>query len=142
MIMSSKKSSTRGKRNILKVVSLVFIVLFISIITGGFIQASTQKQFTEPGGDLAELAREIVAQDLLSMGDSIDNYDIYVTNRMVGFVNGHRPMGKHAVWPGPGGCLSDNIQVILKAENSGMLYMVNAETERVMMRSHTEWFSE
>ena len=144
--MKSKKSSARGKRNIWKIVSVVFIILFISILAWGILSLRAKPVFTGITEQQITMAEGVVAQDLEARGDSIENYNVSVTNQVVGFVKGHSPMGKHAVWPGhcpgPGGCQPANIQVILKADNSGMLYMVDSETGRVMMRSHTEWFNE
>lgn len=135
------------KRNIWKIVSVAFIVIFISIIAAGIINAGTSRNFTQPTGDMVESAKGIVAQDLLERGDSIDNYEVFVMNRMVGFFNHrHARNGMPPMKPGPCPeeiqCFENNIQVALKSDSRDCLYIIDADSGKIVMRASTEWFND
>ncbi len=135
----SGKESPMEKRNVWKLVSVAFIALFMLIIAGGFINAASQPAYEETGGDAEELALSAVSRDLASRDDTIGNYEVSVTNRMVGFVNGHRPMGGGPDCPHCAARMG-HVQVILRGPESGMLYLVDSDTGEIRMRSHTQWF--
>jgi len=141
----------KGKRDrhpdgkLWKIVSVIFIALFIAILLWAFTGMRPEHRFDEPTLVQAETAKALVAQDLLAGGDSIDNYDVLVTNRMLGFIgrshprNGMPPM-RHEPCLERGTCPARNLQVSLRGNSTGYVYTVDIDEQRIMMKSFTEWF--
>jgi hypothetical protein len=132
------KKAPITRRNVWKIVSVAFIAVFLTIIAGGFINAGTGKQFEEPTGDMIDFAQSVVARDLEASGDSMDNYEVLVTNRVVGLMNRHQ-RGGPMMEPE---CPCENIQVALRNQSTGMLYIIDAESGNIIMKSRTEWFDD
>lgn len=136
-----------SRRNTWKIISVVFIVLFILILLWGLINVRPRYQFIEPTQDQIDMAKTVVANDLQVRGDSIDNYDVDVTNRVVGFIgrprqgNG-RPDIKPMEFPDRMSSLGSNIQVSLRGNSTGYVYIVDLDSEKILMRSFTEWFDD
>jgi hypothetical protein len=146
MIMKTKsKASSREKeRNIWKMVSVVFIVLFIIILAWGLTNIRPRPSFTEPTQGQIDMAESIVAQDLQARGDNISNYEVSVTNRIIGFIGEphtwiERPSIREIDTQGEAGF--DNLQVSLRGNSTAYLYIVNTDSEKIVMRSFTEWLS-
>lgn len=133
-----------NERNPWKLVSIVFIILFISIIAWGIIDVNSRPLFDPTTDNQVDMAKAIVAQDLISKGDNIGNYDVSVTKRIVGFINGHNmpdgmPCMRH-MEPSDGGCnFRSSIQVSLRGSNSGHLYIIESESGKILMHSFTEY---
>lgn len=146
MIMNKKKAKPGEKRNIWKIVSVVFISLFILILVWGMINLRFRTHFPEPTQEQIDMAGAVVSEDLQAAGDSIDNYEVSVTNRMIGFIgrpgpgNGMpgRVPGNHHDMSGASG---KNIQMSLRGNSTGHLYIVDLESESILMHSFTEWFN-
>jgi hypothetical protein len=143
MIMKGKESGK--ERNIWKLVSVVFIAMFILILVWGLISLRSRPQFLEPTSEQVDMARNVVAQDLQTMGDSIDDYEVIVTDRMVGFIGMPGPRNgmpgiKH-MGP-PNGMRMRNLQVSLRGNSTGYLYIIDLDSEGIAMRSFTEWFND
>jgi hypothetical protein len=146
MIMKKSATKNSGQRNIWKIVSVVFIALFILILAWGVFGLRQKPNFTAPTEDQIDLAKTVVAEDLHTMGDSIDNYEVFVTNRIVGFIGkSHQRNGMHGMkplgCPNMMGCSGRNIQVALKGNSSGYLYIVDMDSGKISMKSFTEWFN-
>jgi len=145
-----RKTRPATERNVWKLVAIVFIALFAIVLAGGLLQMRLRShpfmaQFPEPTQEQIELAKGIVAADLTLKGDSIDNYDVLVMNRMVGFLVRRPEDGKRFIGqpvPGPGMMGPANIQVSLRGNSTGYLYIVDMESQKIIMRSFTEWFDE
>jgi Na+-transporting methylmalonyl-CoA/oxaloacetate decarboxylase gamma subunit len=145
MAMKNKKASRVKEINAWKMVSAVFIVLFVLILAVGFIHPRIRPAFTEPTQEQASMAESIVAQDLQARGDSISNYEVSVTNRIVGFIGEPYPGNERLAMrqfslPGEPESFR-NIQVSLRGNTTAYLYIVDIGSEKVVMRSFTEWFS-
>lgn len=141
--MESKKAGR--ERNVWKITSVVFIALFVIILLWSMLSLRPRYDFSEPTQEQIDMAESIVAQDLQSMGDSIDNYEVSVTDRMIGFMGRHEMMDgmpgmRHGGFPDE--MSMRNLQISLRNNSTGYLYIVNMDSERVMMRSFTEWFDE
>jgi len=141
--MKGKKANPGAKRNVWKIVSVVFISLFILILLWGLMNLRSRPQFSEPTQEQIDMAGAIVAGDLRASGDSIDNYEVSVTKRMVGFIGRSRPGNG---MPGMKHMASTNgmrnLQVSLRGNSTGHLYIVDLESESIVMHSSTEWFDE
>ena len=138
------KKRTRPQRNIWKTVSVIFILLFVSIIAWGLLSLGSRPVFAELTEEQITLARDIVAEDLESSGDSIDNYEVSVTKRMIGFVGRGHHLNGGPYWKPVGTdkapCnMRGGVQVSLRNNYSGHLYIVDTQSRRVLMRSFTEW---
>jgi len=145
MIMKNKKGNSGKERNVWKMVSVVFITLFILILAWGLMNTRPRPTFTEPTQEQIDMAKSIVAQDLQARGDSIDNYEAFVTNRVVGFIGQPHPGNE-----GPDvrqinhlGEMENfrNLQVSLRGNSTAYLYLVDADSGEILMRSFTEWFN-
>ena len=145
MVMKIKKVNSGRERNVWKIVSLVFIALFIVILVWGLNNMRPRPTFTEPTQEQIDMAKAIAAQDLQAKGDSIDNYEVFVTNRIVGFI-GEPQLDKerHAIgqinMPGEVGNFR-NLQVSLRGNSTAYLYLVDIGSGKIVMRSFTEWFN-
>jgi hypothetical protein len=145
MAMKNKKSSRAKERNVWKIVSAVFIMLFVLILALGFINPRPRPAFTEPTQEQISMAESIVAQDLQARGDNISNYEVSVTNRVIGFIGepypgNTMPAMRQFNLPGEAGNFR-NLQVSLRGNTTAYLYIVDIDSEKVAMRSFTEWFS-
>jgi hypothetical protein len=146
MTMKGKKANPGAKRNVWKIVSVVFISLFILILLWGITNLRSRPQFPEPTQEQTDMAVAVVTDDLQASGDSIDNYEVSVANRMIGFIG--RPGPRNGM-PGlkPGGhpdmarVSGENIQVALRGNSTGHLYIVDLESGSIVMHSFTEWFN-
>jgi hypothetical protein len=139
MIMPAKKSSPGRERNPWKIVSIIFIFLFIAILAWGILALRTKPVFAQITEEQITLAEGVVAQDLESRGDSIESYEVSVTNKAIGFFDGHhRPNGMPCM---KGGMCQQRkgVQVSLRSNSSTHLYIVDLESKKVLMRSLTEW---
>jgi hypothetical protein len=133
--------------NVWKIVSVVFIALFIVILLWAIIGIRQTPHFDEPTLEQADVARSVVAQDLLASGDSIDNYDVSVTNRMLGFVGRHHPRNGVSIMEPESfldmqNCLGRNLQVSLRGNSTGYVYTVDVDEQKILMKSFTEWFDD
>jgi hypothetical protein len=138
-----RKKNDSDQRNVWKIVSIVFIVLFVLILIWGIANVRSRNPFTELNQGQIDMAKKVVAEDLESIGDSIDNYEVYVTNRPVGFIDrpqGNGRPGNPIMFPDKDNNLS-NVQVSLRGNSSGYLYIIDMGSEKVLMRSFTEWFN-
>jgi hypothetical protein len=140
-----KKGNSGKERNVWKMVSVVFIALFILILAWGLMNTRPRPTFTEPTQEQIDMAKAIVAQDLRARDDSIDNYEVFVTNRIVGIFDRLRPSneGPAIKQIKPPGEMENfrNIQVSLQGSNStSYLYIVNIDSGKILMRSFTERF--
>ena len=150
MIMKMKNKKPRkgnsGKeRNVWKIVSMVFIALFIVILAWGLMSTRPRPTFTEPTQEQMNMAETIVAQDLQAKGDNISNYEVFVTNRIVGLFGIPHPSNEEPAInqiksPGEAGNFR-NIQVSLRGNTTAYLYIVNIDSGKILMRSFTEWFN-
>ncbi|MCX6814458.1 MAG: hypothetical protein NTY20_02310 [Candidatus Aenigmarchaeota archaeon] len=140
-----KKGNSGKERNVWKMVSVVFIALFILILAWGLMNTRPRPTFTEPTQEQIDMAKAIVAQDLQTRGDNIDNYEVFVTNKIVGFIGKPHPMDgmpdKTPMMCHDEMCNLNNLQVSLQSNSTAYLYLVNIDSERVVMRSFTEWFN-
>ena len=141
--MPAKKSSPNREKNPWKMVSVIFIILFIAILAWGILALRTKPEFTQLTEEQITLAEGIVSQDLESRGDDIENYEVSVTDRVVGFFERHGPgMGPWTPCRN-GDCQHRrSIQVSLRGNTSGYLYIVDLDSERILMKSATEWFED
>ena len=144
MTMKGKKANPGAKRNVWKIVSVVFVSLFILILLWGLMNLRSRPQFSEPTQEQIDMAGAIVAGDLRVSGDSIDNYKVSVTNRMVGFIGRPGPMSgmpgmKHIASTNG---MMRNLQLSLRGNSTGHLYVVDLESESIVMHSFTEWFND
>ena len=140
-----QKQERKTRRNMLKIVSIIFILLFVSALVGVFINASRAPKFTEPTEEQAESAISIVSYELKAMSDSIENYEIAVTNRMMGFIeggHGMRPVRSPGCMMESSGCHRNNIQVAVRNGSTTHLYIVDLDSGKIVMRSSTEWFDD
>ena len=142
--MKSKRTNPGKERNVWKILSLVFIALFILILAWGLMNSRPVQRFTEPTQEQIDMAKSIVAQDMQSMGDNISNYEVSVTNRIMGFIGepmlgGRSAMRQFNLPIGPENFR--NLQVSLRGNATVYLYIVDIDSEKVVMRSFTEWFS-
>jgi hypothetical protein len=142
MIMKNKRGNSGKERNVWKMVSIVFIALFILILAWGLMNTRSRPAFTEPTQEQIDMAKGVVAQDLQARGDSIDNYEVLVTNRIVGlFGRPHLSNEEPAIEPfGKMGNFR-NLQVSLRGNTTAYLYIVDIGSGKVVMRSFTEWFN-
>jgi hypothetical protein len=145
--MESKGEGKKNERNTWKIVSIAFILVFVSVIAWGILSVRSAPEFSEPSEDQVGFARSIVASDLQGRGDSIENYEVIVTNRVVGYVgHDHMEGGMH----GPGfmgcpammNCYRRNVQVALMGNSSAYLYIVDMEEGKIVMRTFTEWMDD
>jgi hypothetical protein len=72
--MKARKANSGKERNTWKIVSIVFIALFILILAWGLMSTRPRPAFTEPTQAQIDAATTIVAQDLQARGDNISNY--------------------------------------------------------------------
>jgi hypothetical protein len=139
--MKGRKGNSRKERNMWKMVSLVFIALFILILAWGLMNTRPRPTFTEPTQEQIDAAKTIVAQDLQARGDNISNYEVFVTNRIVGLFGMPHPSNEEPainhIKPGD----FRNIQVSLRGNTTAYLYIVNIDSGKILMRSFTEWFN-
>lgn len=143
--MKNKKGNSGKERNVWKIVSVVFIALFILILAWGLMNTRPRPTFTEPTQEQIDMAKTIVAQDLQARGDSIDNYEVFVTNRVVGLFYRHpSDEGPATKQINPPGEMENfrNLQVSLRGNSTAYLYLVNIDSEKILMRSFTEWLNE
>ena len=128
-----------------KIISVVFISLFVLVVLFGIINTRFRMSLTEPQNEPTpnqiDLAKSIVAQDLQSRGDNISNYDVVVMNRMVGFINSPHPGERVMGSPMPVPIDPVDIQVSLHGNTTSYLYIINPDSQKVVMRSFTEWLS-
>lgn len=143
--MKKKKASRVKERNVWKIVSAVFIVLFVLILAVGFMHPRPRMAFTEPTQEQVSMAESVVAQDLQARGDNISNYEVSVTNRVIGFIGepypgNAMPAIRQFNLPGESENFR-NLQVSLRGNTTAYLYIVDIDSEKITMRSFTEWFS-
>ena len=143
--MKNKRSSRVKERNVWKIVSAVFIVLFVLILVLGFMSPRPRMAFNEPTQEQIGMAESMVAQDLQARGDNISNYEVSVTDRIVGLIGNSRignamPAIRQFNLPGEAENFR-NLQVSLRGNTTAYLYIVDIDSEKVVMRSFTEWFS-
>jgi len=70
----------KTKRNIWKIVSLIFIALFVIVVAAGFLLVSHfRSNLLPPTSEQVTAAEAIVAQDLAANGDDIANYEVTVS---------------------------------------------------------------
>jgi hypothetical protein len=137
------------ERNVWKIVSAVFIALFIIVMIAGILNSRFRPPFmerlNEPTQEQIEMARSIVTHDLQARGDNISDYEVLVMNRMVGFISRPHPDGR-LVMEQPESIIEGiqdpaNIQVLLRGNSTGYLYIINADSQKIVMRSFTEWLN-
>lgn len=141
--MKDKKSSMGNQRNVWKIVSIVFIALFIVVLIWGQMNLRSRHHFAEPTQEQIDSAKSIVSRDLQAMGDSMDNYQVSVTNRIMGFIGGPRPdemppMGQIMPLETES---SGNLQISLRSNTTNYLYLVDIDSGKILMRSFTEWLN-
>ncbi len=137
-----------GIRNPVKIFSIAFVAVFIMILALGVLNAGPSEAYAAPDSGQIEAARSLVSADLQAGGEDIDDYEVQVTNRMVGFIGKRGGNGMHPMEPGPdgiscpgrSGCSRSNVEVILKGNSSSHLYVVDTSSRKIVMHSRTKWF--
>jgi len=137
-----------GFRNPVKIFSLAFVAVFILILSLGVLNAGPSEAYAAPDGRQIETARSLVSADLQAGGEDIDDYEVQVTDRLVGFIGKHGGSGMRPMEQGPNGikcpgrseCPRSNVEVILKGNSSSHLYVVDTSSRKILMHSRTKWF--
>lgn len=113
-------------KNVWKTVSVVFIVLFFLILIVGIMRAYHFKSsFITATEDQVNSARTIVSQELQNKGEEIDDYEIYVGNKI-------RKHGRNA---------KSIIQVSLLKDSTRHLYLIDIDSHEIVLHSETEFYS-
>lgn len=128
--------------NVWKIIAAVFIILFCAALIGGLFRIThTRSPFMAPTQEQIDSAKTIVAQELAKEGDDINNYEVIVSNR-IGKFNGIK-IGFHPGPPGrqvPAETRSEKvIHISLHGNSTTHFYLVDIDSERVIMHSFTEW---
>lgn len=136
------KSKGKQKMNIWKIIAVVFIVLFCAALIGGLFRISHPRSpFMAPTQEQIDSAKAIVAQELAKEGDDINNYEVIVSNR-IGKFNGIN-IGVHPGQSGrkipPETRAEKIIHISLHGNSTSHFYLVDIDSEKVIMHSFTEW---
>lgn len=112
-----------GKRNIWKLVALIFIALFCIVIIGGLVRFNHFKSaFTPATPEQIEFATTLVSHELEARGDSIEKYQVKVA-----------PKTTHM----------DNkvvIRVDLSNETTREFFLINLDEQKVKVHSTTVFY--
>ena len=74
-LKTSEKISEVPKRNVWKIISIICILIFIAILISGLIRSSHFREKTNKASDAQiATAKNIATSDLISRGETIDNY--------------------------------------------------------------------
>lgn len=139
------KIKSRQKKNVWKIISIVSIVLFCLMLIGGLIRVYHFRSFfSTPTQEQIDSVKAIVAQELQNKGDDIDNYEITVSNRIINFDRMVRSQGFVEIEYPEG--IFDRIrypeaaiQVSLVKNSTMHLYLIDANSGKVVMHSFIEW---
>jgi len=115
------KKQRKKERNPWKIVSLVFIVLFIAMLSLGAIRAhSYQSEFVAPTPEQVDAVQAVISDTLESNGETIDDYEIVVSTHV-------RKFGLDK---------SQNIlQVMLHKGTEHQWYLVDVDSGEIVTRS-------
>ncbi len=145
--MKKKNTAAQEKKNVWKIVSIAFILLFISIIAIGATRLHTRPSFSELTQEQKDLAISIVEADFQTIGN-IEDYKVEASQSIIAFMskkpipNGI-PDRNHTEWlMKKTDSLNKPVQVSLRNESTVYMYLVDTETQEVIMRSFTEWLNE
>jgi hypothetical protein len=117
----------KKNRKTWRIVSAAFVMAFLLILAGGLIKArGTEYSVTAATPEQVEYAKLIVAQELQSKGDSIENYDVMISQRI-------REFGRQK--------LSKNImQASLYKDSARHLFLIDTDSGRIIMHTKTEFY--
>jgi len=117
----------RHKVNIWKVVSVVFLFLFIIVLVGGLFRASHSRgSLTPPTQAQVGLATAAVAKALQEKGDDIGSYRVVISRDVRRFGRPETPLSI--------------IQVSLERNSTRQMFLVDAGTGELLMWSQTEFY--
>ncbi|MEM5812677.1 MAG: hypothetical protein QW286_03085 [Candidatus Aenigmatarchaeota archaeon] len=143
--MKNKKPFHSKETNIWKLVSAVFILLFVFVLVLWFFSPRPRPAFIELTQEQKDIAKAIVTQDMQARGENISTYEIFVTNRAVGFIGKPRPDNFYGPRPSrcpEGICRMESVQVLLHTNSTSYLYIVDINKGKILMRSFTEWLND
>jgi len=149
-IFSSPKGRQKmnKKINIWKVVSVVFIFLFILVIAGGIFRVSHSRgSLMTPTQDQINYARDIVAAQLQDSGDNISDYKVTISNDIREF--GPMPLDRRGFGPMmppqapskvPSQGTRNIIQVSLHKNSTMQLFLIDIDSGEILMHSRTDFY--
>jgi len=122
--MAQKKQKT--KHNAWKIISIIFIVVFVVILIGGLLRAyyfRTGSKSATPAQ--MELAKTVALSDLKNNGENITGYTVQVSNRI------RMP---------PPNTLPRNItEVLIYNQSVRYNYIIDADTGKILVSMRTEF---
>jgi hypothetical protein len=136
------RSKGKQKLNVWKIVAAVFIILFCAALIGGLFRISQPRPpFMAPTQEQIDSAKAVVAQDLEKRGDDINNYEVIVSDRIGEFKNigigvSPKPSGRQGQVGMHEGKI---IHVSLYSNSTNHFYLIDMDSEKVVMHSLTEW---
>jgi len=121
----------KGKQNVnvWKVVSVVFIFLFILVIIGGVyfrIPPHFRGQLNIPTQDQIDSAKATIAKELQKDGDDIQNYQVAVSENIRGLGRMTPPR--------------NILQVSLQKNSTMHLFLIDVDSGEILMHSRTEFY--
>jgi len=120
---------SRGKQtvNVWKVVSVIFIFLFILVLVSGLFRVQDFKgSFKTPTQDQIEYAKAIVARELQNQSDDINNYQFIISEDIRRF---------DRITPS-----KNIIQVSLQKNSTMQMFLIDIDSGEVLMHSKTEFY--
>ena len=126
--MKQKKSEKADKKNIWKIVALIFIGIFILIIAGGLIRSYYfRPHFIPLSEQQIDSAKTAVYNDLAGKGINAPMESIKVANEV-------RPIR-------PDKEEKKIIEVSAEVDSIRHIYLIDANSNEILMHSQTEFFS-
>jgi len=140
-----QSKGTHKTINVWKIIAAVFIVLFCLALVGGMFRIyHAEPPFSVPTQEQMDSAKAVVAQELAKNGDDINNYEVTVSTQIRRLERGPAPF---FAMEGPEGsrgfaeeiAAGNTIHVSLQSDTKTHFYLVNIDTEKIIMHSFTEW---
>ncbi len=128
----------KQKVNIWKVISVIFIILFVLALIGGLFRIyHFRASFTTPTQDQIDSAKAIVAQELRNKGDDINNYEIVVPKNIRKF-DGRMPPPPINIF-GRMESPRSIIQLSLSNNSVRHSYLIDMDSGEVLIHSQIEY---
>lgn len=147
--MKGNENKRKQKKNVWKIISVIFIVMFCLMLIGGLMRVyHFMSVFSVPTQEQIDSAKDIIAQELENKGDDIDDYEISVSNRIIDFDRMGRSKGifveiEHSEdSKGIFDRIMDSegtIQVSLVKNSTMHSYLIDVNSGTVVMHFFIEW---
>jgi hypothetical protein len=133
LIVPKIKSQDNGlhlplKLNAFTIISIIVVVVFILVIVGGLLRFYyVEPTLPNPTDVQLITVKSIIASDLQSKGDSIDNYQFVISKKI-------RHLDQNKGTPG-------TLQVCLYNNLTRHLFLVDINNSEILMHSETEFYN-